>query len=439
LTTVTTSGTGIFLQPVGSGSGQIYYGSGSAGGLGAVQMKHINRNDTIIGTFSNDLNQGINIVKYNSSDYVELGDSYHEVLGAWVHGGTIGLLATSATTPDTGISRLGAASLAVGNGAKGDITGNLTLSSINVSGSATGVAIYMGAGASFRDNSGSPSSSDSFYFDLPTIIFRDPSNSYSTSATITKNGIQCTYITLPGTGLLVQLGPYGNNGFYYQNSAGALDFGIQIIASSAGVNGYDLTGEVFASSSIISWGSSTSLASGSKDTSLSRINAGIVGVGTGAQGSIAGNIQCSSIALNGAVASPTAGIYYSGTNAGITQSAIAVGTLGTTGGIVTTFTGVSDERLKKFTEWGGGLAEILNIVPIRYRWNEAGQKKSGQTGDRDYVGFSAQNVQKSIPESIQGTEGEEQYLSFDDRPVIAALVNAVKELKAEIEVLKARK
>jgi hypothetical protein len=48
-------------------------------------------------------------------------------------------------------------------------------------------------------------------------------------------------------------------------------------------------------------------------------------------------------------------------------------------------------------------------------------------------------VQKSIPESIQGTEGEEQYLSFDDRPVIAALVNAVNELKAEIEVLKARK
>jgi hypothetical protein len=34
---------------------------------------------------------------------------------------------------------------------------------------------------------------------------------------------------------------------------------------------------------------------------------------------------------------------------------------------------------------------------------------------------------------------KDDYLGFDDRPVIAALVNAVKELKAEIDALKARK
>jgi hypothetical protein len=45
-----------------------------------------------------------------------------------------------------------------------------------------------------------------------------------------------------------------------------------------------------------------------------------------------------------------------------------------------------------------------------------------------YVGFSAQNVQKSIPEAIQGTEGEEKYLSLDPRPITAALCNSVKEL-----------
>ena len=33
---------------------------------------------------------------------------------------------------------------------------------------------------------------------------------------------------------------------------------------------------------------------------------------------------------------------------------------------------------------------------------------------------------------------KDDYLGFDDRPVIAALVNAVKELKAEIEKLKAK-
>ena len=101
------------------------------------------------------------------------------------------------------------------------------------------------------------------------------------------------------------------------------------------------------SATLIGFSSNTNPTVATPDTAISRVSAGILGIGTGAQGSIAGSIQCSSIALNGAVASPTAGVYYSGgTDAGITQTAEAVGTLATTGGIVTTFTAVSDERLK---------------------------------------------------------------------------------------------
>jgi hypothetical protein len=211
-----------------------------------------------------------------------------------------------------------------------------------------------------------------------------------------------------------------------------------IDVSSAGQLAYRLAGNIAIFNQTNGGLNVASGGLGTTDVSITRVASSTFGVGNGTSGDITGSLQCASIALNGAVASPTAGVYYSGTNAGITQSAIAVGTIGTTGGIVTTFTGVSDERLKKFTEYGGGLAEILNIVPIRYRWNEAGQKKSGQTGDRDYVGFSAQNVQKSIPEAIQGTEGEEKYLSFDDRPVIAALCNAVKGLSAKNDALEAR-
>jgi hypothetical protein len=234
---------------------------------------------------------------------------------------------------DSGISRIGTASLAVGNGSAGDISGNLSASSVTLTGAATGVAIYMAPGvAAFRDSSGSPSSSDTFYFDMPIMVVRDPSNGYSVSATITKS-----------------------------------------------------------------------------------------------------SIQCPSVAINGTVASPTAGTYYSGGTAGITQTAIAVGTLATTGGLVTTFTGVSDERLKNFTLYKGGLAEILAITPIRFTYNELGQKFGGWDKEHIYVGFSAQNVQKSIPEAIQGTEGVEKYLSFDDRPVIAAAVCAIKELHAIIQ------
>jgi hypothetical protein len=120
---------------------------------------------------------------------------------------------------------------------------------------------------------------------------------------------------------------------------------------------------------------------------------------------------------------------------GVTQTAIAVGTLATMEGIVTTFTGVSDERLKDSVAYEGGLKEILDIVPIKYRWNKLGQEWTKLGGEQEFVGFSANNVQKSIPEAILSTEGEEKYLSFDDRPVIAALVNAVKELTARIKEL----
>ena len=51
-----------------------------------------------------------------------------------------------------------------------------------------------------------------------------------------------------------------------------------------------------------------------------------------------------------------------------------------------------------------------------------------------YAGFSAQDVQKAIPEAVG--ENQEGYLTLSDRPIIAALVNAVKEQQEEIGELK---
>jgi hypothetical protein len=353
-------------------------------------------------------------------------------------------------TLDTGISRLGAASLAIGNGTAGDFSGSLKLKSVLITDTAanTDLTVQNTTTATSSTTNASP------LLELAANYWTGSASAADTwtigsSLAAGTNGVSSLTFSHSGSSGAAQVAfPAGSSGapgitFAANPSIGIWhNFGSLVLEAASGGNTYFYNGT--SSSGYLDANNNFILDINgtfnfNADTAISRVNAGILGVGTGASGSIAGNIQCASIALNGAVASPTAGIYYSGTNAGITQSAIAVGTIGTTGGIVTTFTGVSDERLKKFTEYGGGLAEILNIVPIRYRWNEAGQKKSGQTGDRDYVGFSAQNVQKSIPEAIQGTEGEEQYLSFDDRPVIAALVNAVKELKAEIEVLKARK
>ena len=136
-----------------------------------------------------------------------------------------------------------------------------------------------------------------------------------------------------------------------------------------------------------------------------------------------------------------AGAYYANGTIGVTQTAGAPTSIATIGGIVTTLVVTSDERLKTFEPYTGGLNEILAIQPIHYHWNTRGQEVTGDPGKRSYIGFSAQNVQAVIPEAIVGQQVAKDgdvYLGFDDRPVIAALVNAVKKLEARIRVLEAK-
>lgn len=92
----------------------------------------------------------------------------------------------------------------------------------------------------------------------------------------------------------------------------------------------------------------------------------------------------------------------------------------------------SDERLKTDIQpFQTGLAALSKINPIRYKWNSI----SGMETQHDYVGFSAQNVQAALPEGV-GVNNK-GYLSLQERAIIATLVNAVKELEAEVKQLKA--
>jgi hypothetical protein len=91
-------------------------------------------------------------------------------------------------------------------------------------------------------------------------------------------------------------------------------------------------------------------------------------------------------------------------------------------------TAASDERIKSnIRPFSRGLSEILAINPILHGYTE----ESGLDQSRnDYAGFSAQQVQPLIPEAIG--ENANGMLSFSDRPVMAALVNAMKELNANL-------
>src|SRR5208337_3311495 len=136
--------------------------------------------------------------------------------------------------------------------------------------------------------------------------------------------------------------------------------------------------------------------------------------------------------------------YYANSLAGVSKSATAFTTATLTGGIITTWKGASDERLKNISPYEGGLNAVLAIHPVRFTWNSKGLEHNDNnfSAGQKFVGFTAQDVQKALPEAITGTEpshdGTEEYLCFDDRPIVAALVSAIKELNAKVEALEAR-
>jgi hypothetical protein len=101
-----------------------------------------------------------------------------------------------------------------------------------------------------------------------------------------------------------------------------------------------------------------------------------------------------------------------------------------------TSTNPSDERLKDdITDLKYGLNEILQLRPVSYNW------KNDTINQGKQFGFIAQEVQEIMPDLISEfntIEDEEEVvrLGLDKEGIYATLVNAIKELKAEIEILK---
>jgi hypothetical protein len=94
----------------------------------------------------------------------------------------------------------------------------------------------------------------------------------------------------------------------------------------------------------------------------------------------------------------------------------------------------SDIRLKNLHgNYEKGLNEIAALQPVKFTYREG--NPCNLPSDQDYVGFVAQEVQKVFPEAVSA--GKDGYLNFDMHPVNVALVNSVKELKAENDKLRA--
>lgn len=112
------------------------------------------------------------------------------------------------------------------------------------------------------------------------------------------------------------------------------------------------------------------------------------------------------------------------TNGNIRFNAYGAGMLTTDGG--GNITASSDERLKKIEgTFDRGLDDLEKLTPILYRWKS-------ETGfdATTYARFSAQNVQLAIPEAIG--QGKDGFLTLQDHPLIATIVNAIKEVASKV-------
>jgi hypothetical protein len=134
------------------------------------------------------------------------------------------------------------------------------------------------------------------------------------------------------------------------------------------------------------------------------------------------------VCINATSTIASAKLYVNGIGAfgNIYVGALGTGTVYSNAGTLTN-TNPSDRRLKtNIIPLTYGLSDILKLNPVSYNW------KDGTNGKQ--FGFIAQEVQEIMPDAVK--QGE--YLGLEKDAIYSALVNSVKELNKEIELLKSQ-
>ena len=78
------------------------------------------------------------------------------------------------------------------------------------------------------------------------------------------------------------------------------------------------------------------------------------------------------------------------------------------------------------------IEKIIRLNGKYYTWNEKMEEITGITGNS--YGVIAQEVQKEFPEMVQMQENG--YLTVDYNQLIPVMIEAIKELKMEIDSIK---
>ena len=121
-------------------------------------------------------------------------------------------------------------------------------------------------------------------------------------------------------------------------------------------------------------------------------------------------------------------------SSGVVMTMLQNGTLEVTGDLIAYGT-PSDKRLKEnIKPIEKALDKVGKLEGVTFDWKE-NDKEVKQTWIHD-IGFIAQDVQKVIPELVR--ENEDGLLSMRHQGITPILVEAIKELKQEIEELKSK-
>ena len=116
-----------------------------------------------------------------------------------------------------------------------------------------------------------------------------------------------------------------------------------------------------------------------------------------------------------------------------TNSDPGAGAIGATGNITAYY---SDERLKtKIGNIENALDKVSQIETMVYHANETAVSL-GYDSSVIEVGVTAQSVQKVMPQTVAPAPIDNQYLTVRYERLVPLLIEAIKELKAEIELLK---
>ncbi len=168
-------------------------------------------------------------------------------------------------------------------------------------------------------------------------------------------------------------------------------------------------------------------------------------IGYNAESSTASLSNATAIGYNASVSANNALILGSNANIGIGTSAPAyklqisgVGSNAAKPGS-STWTIASDKRLKKdITEFREGLSVLEKINPVSFKYNGEANMPTTET----YIGIIAQEMKEIAPYTVgkfsyQDSLGNKtEYLDYDANAVTYIMINAIKELSAEVKSLK---